>query len=81
MIMIPRQVDVGEYIVPFEKVNAVLETIDAIRREHDLTIAIHRVPDNYQCAVCILVELTKIHLPIDEFHRIISAPICEAVRI
>jgi len=79
--MVPRQVDVGEYIVPFEKVNSVLEVIDQIRREHDLAIAIHRVEDKQHCAICILVELTKIHLPIDEFHRIISAPICEAVRV
>ena len=78
MIMVPRQVDVGEYIVPIEKVNTVLQVLDAIRSEHGLAIAIHRVHDGQHDAICILVELTKIHLPVQEFHRIISAPICEA---
>ena len=79
MICLAKQVDVGEYIIPIEKVNAVLEVIDKIRRETNLSITLHRVPDCNN-TMCILVELTKIHLPVSEFHRIISAPICEAVK-
>jgi len=77
MVCAAKLVDVGEYVVPVEKVNKVLETIDQIRRETDYAIAIHAIREREN--ICILVELLKIHLPLDEFHRVISAPICEAV--
>lgn len=80
MICIPKQVDVGEYHIPVEKVDAVLNVLDTVRREHDFAITIHRIPDRRYNGICLLVELTKIHLPVDEFHRIISAPICEVCR-
>jgi len=80
MVCLARMVDVCEVTCPINRVDAILQEIDAIRARTGHEVAIHSCPCNTrpEC-VHILVELQKYHLPIEQMQREFADPLRKVV--
>ena len=80
MVCLAKMVDVCECLVPLNKVNEVLDYVDVIRETYGYEIAVHSCPMTPNAnTICILLELSKINLPLEVMDEQFSKPISEII--